>query len=62
MKLFGDLIVKMNFPNKDPTTTFSQLTEDTDLLAVLGDLLDTDDVDGLTAQQTLQQAYFCKCV
>jgi len=62
MKLFGDLIVKMNFPNKDPTTTFSQLTEDTDLLAVLGDLLDTDDVDRLTAQQTLQQAYFCKCV
>lgn len=62
MKLFGDLIVKMNFPNKDTTTTISQLTEDRDLLAVLGDLLDTDDVDRLTAQQTLQQAYFCKCV
>ncbi|CAH3117649.1 unnamed protein product [Pocillopora meandrina] len=62
MKLFGELIVKMNFPNKDSTTTFSQLTEDADLLAVLGDLLDTDDFDRLTAQQTLQHAYFCKCV
>lgn len=62
MKFFGDLMVKMNFPNKDHTTTFSQLTEDTDLLAVLGDLLDTDDVGRLTAKQTLQQAYFCKCL
>lgn len=62
MKLFGELIVKMNFPNKDSTTKFSQLTEDADLLAVLGDLLDTDDFDRLTAQQTLQHAYFCKCV
>jgi len=62
MKLFGDLIVKMNFPNKESTTTFSQLTENSDLLALLGDLLDTDDVDRLSAQQTLQQAYFCKWV
>ena len=37
----------------------SPLSQDRDLLAVLGDLLDTDDVDRLTAQQTLQQAYFC---
>ncbi|XP_078366669.1 serine/threonine-protein kinase 31-like isoform X1 [Oculina patagonica] len=62
MKFFGELIVKMNFPDKDSATTFSELTKDADLLAVLGDLLDTDDVDRLTAQQTLQQAYFCKCV
>lgn len=62
MKFFGDLMVKMNFPNKDHTSTFSQLTEETDLLAVLGDLLDTDDVGRLTAKQTLQQAYFCKCL
>ena len=40
----------------------SCLSQDTDLLAVLGDLLDADDVDRLTTQQTLQQAYFCKCV
>ncbi|KAJ7381108.1 RNA catabolic process [Desmophyllum pertusum] len=52
----------MNFSEKDLTTTFSQLTEDADLLAVLGDLLDTDDVGRLSAPQTLQQAYFCKCV
>ena len=40
----------------------SILWQDADLLAVLGDLLDTDDFDQLTAQQTLQHAYFCKCV
>ena len=40
---------------------WSHLLQDADLLAVLGDLLDTDDVDRLTAQETLQQAYFCKC-
>ena len=40
----------------------SILWQDADLLAVLGDLLDTDDFDRLTAQQTLQHAYFCKCV
>ena len=38
------------------------LLQDTDLLALLGDLLDTDDVDRLSAHQTLQQAYFCKWV